>query len=401
VVHDANLVSLPRTHRLCRFFVHASQSANTKEGSEMNFRPTEEQQLIRETVASFAREQIRPAARDADETGQISGALVQQAWDLGLVQSTIPAAFGGAGETPSALTDVLVCEELGWGDLSIALHMLAPWLVTQPLIALGTEEQRRQVLPAYTDTIFTAGTAAVMEPRFSFDINELATTATRQNSTFVLRGTKCFVPLAAEARHVLVYARGNEGLSAFIVSQGTPGLIVVEREKNMGLKAVATYELALESCQVPAAVQLTGNLSTLVNRSRVALAALAVGVARAAFEYARDYARERRAFGTAIAQKQAIAFMLAEMATEIDAARLLTWEAAWKIDAGQDVPVGSLSAATREASLAKNYAATMVLKVTDNAVQILGGHGYIRDHPVELWLRNGRGFATFEGLAMV
>src|SRR5262245_36808954 len=366
----------------------------------VSFQPTEEQQLIRETVASFAREQIRPAARDADETGQIPGSVAQQAWDLGLIQSTIPETFGGAGENPSALTGALVCEELGWGDLSLALHILAPWLVTQPLILLGTEEQQ-QVLPGYIGTAFTAGTAAIMEPRFGFDVNELAATATRSGGDFVLNGTKCLVPLAAEAQHVLVYVRDDEGLSAFIVPQSTPGLMITDREKNMGLKAIATYELTLENCRVPARARMSGNLSTLLNRSRVALAALATGVARAAFEYARDYAKERRAFGTAIAQKQAIAFMLAEMATEIDATRLLTWEAAWKIDAGQDVPVESLSAATREACLAKNYAANMVLKVTDNAVQILGGHGYIRDHPVELWLRNGRGFATFEGLAMV
>ena len=218
----------------------------------MNFQPTEEQQLIRETVASFAREQIRPAARDADETGRIPSALAQQAWDLGLVQSTIPEAFGGTGESPSALTGALVCEELGWGDLSIALHMLAPWLVTQPLIALGSDEQKQQVLPAYAGAAFTAGTAAVMEPRFGFDVNELVTTATRNNRDFVLNGIKCFVPLAAGARHVLIYARSDEGLSAFIVPQGTPGLIVTEREKNMGLKAVATYELTLENCRVPA-----------------------------------------------------------------------------------------------------------------------------------------------------
>jgi acyl-CoA dehydrogenase len=367
----------------------------------VNFQPTEEQQLIRATVASFAREQIRPAARDADETGQIPSALIQQAWELGVVQSTIPEAFDGTGETPSAVTGSLICEELAWGDLSVALYILAPWLVTQPVIVLGTEAQKQQVFPAYMSEAFSAGTAAVLEPRFGFDVNELATTATHRNDQFVLNGVKCLVPLAAEAQHLLVYARSEGELSAFITPHGTPGVTITEREKNMGLKAVATYEVTLENCHVPASARLTGNLSTILNRSRVALASLAVGVARAAFEYALDYAKERRAFGTAIAQKQAIAFMLAEMATEIDAARLLTWEAAWKIDAGQDTPLGSISAATREACLAKNYAANVVLKVTDNAVQILGGHGYIRDHPVELWLRNGRGFATFEGLAMV
>jgi alkylation response protein AidB-like acyl-CoA dehydrogenase len=367
----------------------------------LSFQPTAEQQLIRDTVASFARAHIRPAAREADETGHIPDTLVQQAWELGVVQSTIPEMFGGAGEQPSAVTGALVCEELGWGDLSIALHLLAPWLITHPLVLLGSDEQKQQVLPVYSGSTFTAGTAALMEPRFGFDVNDLATTATLQNGECILNGVKCFVPLAADARYLLVYAQEDKNLSAFIVPRDTPGLTITEREKNMGLKAVATYELTLHDCRLPTTARLVGNLSPLLNRSRVALAALAVGVARAAFEYARDYAKERRAFGTAIAQKQAIAFMLAEMATEIDATRLLTWEAAWKIDAGKDEPTGPVSGATREACLAKNYAANMVLKVTDNAVQILGGHGYIRDHPVELWLRNGRGFATFEGLAMV
>src|SRR5262245_10181889 len=144
----------------------------------LNFQPTEEQQLIRDTVASFAGEQIRPAARDADETGQIPGALVQQAWELGLVQSSIPEAFGGAGGSPSALTGALVCEELGWGDLSVALHILAPWLVTQPLIVLGNDEQKQQVLTSYVDAAFSAGTAAVMEQRFGFDVHHIATTST-------------------------------------------------------------------------------------------------------------------------------------------------------------------------------------------------------------------------------
>jgi acyl-CoA dehydrogenase len=358
----------------------------------VNFQPSEEQQLIRDTVASFAREQVRPAAHQADETGTIPASLVQQSWELGLVQSTIPEAFGGVGETPSAVTGALIFEDLGWGDLSIALHMMAPRLVTHPVIELGTEEQRRRFLPAYAGERFVAGTAAVMEPDFRFDVREMATTATRQDGQFVLDGSKCYVPLAAEAQHILVYAKTDVGTRAFVVPQGTPGLSIVEREKNMGLKALATYELKLDNCRVPPDALLNGDPKAILNRARVALAALGVGVARAALEYARDYAKERRAFGVAIAQKQAIAFMLAEMAIEVDATRLLTWEAAWKIDRGED--------ATREACLAKNYAADMVMKATDNALQILGGYGYVREHPVELWLRNGRGFSTFEGLAV-
>jgi alkylation response protein AidB-like acyl-CoA dehydrogenase len=358
----------------------------------VSFQPSEEQQLVRDTVASFASEQIRPAAREADETGNVPEALVRQAWELGLVQSSIPEAYGGYGDNRSAITSALVLEELGWGDLSIALHVLAPRLVAYPVLELGSEAQKKEVLPAYAGADYVAGTAAVMEPDLRYDINELTTSASRNHNEWVLNGAKCYVPLAAEARHVLVYARADDGIGAFVVAQGTAGLTIGEREKNMGLKAVATYELKLDNCRLPLAARLAADLVPTLNRSRVALASLAIGVARAAFEYARDYAKDRRAFGVAIAQKQAIAFMLAEMAIEIDAARLLTWEAAWKIDRGDD--------ATREACLAKNYAANMVLKVTDNAVQVLGGHGYIRDHMVELWLRNGRAFGTLDGLAM-
>jgi len=358
----------------------------------VSFDPTEEQQLVRDTVASFAAGQIRPAAREADESGHIPETLIQQAWELGLVQNAVPEAHGGYGDSRAAITSALVCEELGWADLSIAMHILAPRLLIYPVIDLGSEAQQQQVLPAFAGERYAAGTAALMEPRYNFDANELATTAKRAGGDYVLNGTKCFVPLAAEAQYTLVYARGDDGLSAFITPRDTPGLVVGEREQNMGLKGLATYEMQLTDVKLPASARLHGDFKPLFNRSRIALSALAVGVARAAFEYARDYAKDRRAFGVAIAQKQAIAFMLAEMAIEIDATRLLTWEAAWKLDRGED--------ATREACLAKNYAANMALKVTDNAVQVLGGHGYIRDHLVELFLRNGRGFGVFDGLAM-
>jgi alkylation response protein AidB-like acyl-CoA dehydrogenase len=358
----------------------------------VSFQPSEEQQLIRDMVGAFAREQVRPIARESDERGQVPEAIVQQAWELGLVQSGIPEAFGGVGDNRSAITSALVCEDLGWADLSIALHLLAPRLLLYPVIELGTDEQKKQILTGFTGDHFVAGTAALLEPSFQFDVHELQTKAAKNNGGYVLNGTKCYVPLAADAQHILVYARADEGLTPFIVPRDAKGVTVFEREKNMGLKALATYELSLSDCAVPASARLSGDVKPLLNRSRVATASLAVGVARAAFEYARDYAKDRQAFGVAIAQKQAIAFMLAEMATEIDAARLLTWEAAWKIDRGED--------ATREACMAKGYAANMALKVTDNAVQVLGGHGYIRDHLVELFLRNGRGFAVFEGLAM-
>jgi acyl-CoA dehydrogenase len=364
----------------------------------VSFQPTEEQQLIREMVASFASEQIRPAARDADETGVVPEAIIQQGWELGIVNAAIPEQYGGSGEVPSAVTGSLLCEELAWGDLSIALHLLAPRLLIYPLLFAGTDEQKKRILPQFVDRGFRSASAATMEPSFGFDLGELATRAQRQNGSFVLNGSKCYVPLGASADYVLTYARTEAGRTdGFLVEKGAAGVTRVEREKHMGLKGLATDEMEFVRCVVPAPNQLGGepgcDFKALMNRSRVGLAAMAVGVARAAYEYARDYAKDRKAFGVAIAQKQAIAFMLAEMAIEIDATRLLTWEAAWKLDRGED--------ATREAVLAKQYGANMVLKVTDNAVQVLGGHGYIREHPVEMWLRNGRGFAVFEGLVMI
>jgi alkylation response protein AidB-like acyl-CoA dehydrogenase len=205
------------------------------------------------------------------------------------------------------------------------------------------------------------------------------------------------VPLARQAELLLVYAAVDGGVGAFLVEKGAAGLVIQEREKNMGLKALESARISLADCAVGFESRLGGeagiDFPRLASLSRAALGAMAVGVARASFEYSRDYAKERRAFGVAIAQKQAIAFMLADMAIDIDAARLLTWEAAWRLDRGED--------AHREAYLAKKYAADMALKVADNAVQVLGGHGYVREHPVEMWLRNARGFAAWEGAAIL
>lgn len=367
----------------------------------VSFQPTEDQQMIKDMVASFATEQIRPAAHEADESGNIPSSVVQQAWDLGVVQSIIPESFGGAGDTRSVMTGALVAEELAYGDLSIATHILAPRLLVYPVVEMGTEEQKKQVLPTFAGDQFRAGTAALVEPRFTFDTAELTVTAKRDGGNWILNGNKCLVPLASEAEAILVYAStgkpGHENVGAFIVPKGTPGLKVLGREQNMGLKGVETCEIALEECKLAAGQQLGGekgaDFNRLLNYSRVGQAAMAVGVARAAFEYARDYAKERKAFGVAIGQKQAIAFMLAQMAIEIDASRLLAWEAAWRLDRGED--------STREAVLAQQYAANACMKVTDDSIQVLGGHGYIREHPVEMWARNGRGFATFQGLCMI
>jgi len=368
----------------------------------VDFQLSEEQVMIRDTVGAFARDEIRPVAREADESTQIPSALIEKVWELGLVRGAIPESYGGDGGERSAVTGAVVGEELGYGDLSVALHSLAPRLLAYPILEMGSAEQKDKYLKRFTGPKFAAATGAVMEPRWDFDLTELVTSCRRDGTAFVLNGTKCMVPLAAESDAILVYAKGGsgngfEGVDAFVVARDNPGLKIGGREQNMGLRGLATYELSLGNCKVGAESRIGGekgiDFSRLMSEARIGFAAMAVGVMRAAFEYARDYAKERKAFGVPIATKQAIAFMLADMAIEIDASRLLVWEAASKLDKGKD--------ALRESYLAKNYVAASALKVTDNAVQVLGGHGYIREHPVELWLRNARAVAALEGIATV
>jgi acyl-CoA dehydrogenase len=363
----------------------------------ISFSPSEDQQMMINLVKQFAVDEMRKVSRQADESGQIPGDIVDTAWQMGLISSCIPTEQGGLGEEGSAVTGALIAEELAWGDLSMAMQILCPYLTVYPLVEAGTEEQRQEFLPSFCGTDFTTGTAALIEPRFDHDPNALATTARRENGHYVLNGKKCFVPLGAMANPLIVYAADGGVTQAFVVEKGTAGLEVSERERNMGIKALPTYEVTLSQCRIPAGNRLGGaagcDFNRLLNRSRVALASMAVGVAKAAFEYSRDYAKTRVAFGEPIASRQAIAFMLADMLIEIDATRFMNWEAAWKIDRRED--------AIKEASLSKTYADDMALMVTDRAVQILGGHGYVREHPVELWLRNARGFAMFDGMAMV
>ncbi len=368
----------------------------------IDFELSEEQRMIRETVEAFARDEIRPAARAADESGSVPSELIEKIWQLGLVTSAIPEKFGGSADARSAVTGAVVAEELGYGDASIAVHALAPRLFAYPVLEMGTDAQRERYLRRFTSERFVPATAALMEPRFDFDPTDLSTRARRDGSGCVLNGSKCFVPLAQSAESLLVYAAseagaGFKGVDAFLVPRDAAGVSIGEREKNMGLKPLATCAVALTDVRLDSEARLGGeggiDFSRLMSEARVALAALGVGIARAAFEYARDYAKERRAFGVPIATKQAVAFILADMAIEIDASRLLVWEAAWRLDRGED--------ALKESYLAKNYVAASALRVADNAVQVLGGHGYIREHPVEMWLRNTRGLAALDGIATV
>jgi alkylation response protein AidB-like acyl-CoA dehydrogenase len=362
-----------------------------------SFEPTEEQKMLIDAVNRYALGDLRTAARDADEEKHLPPALVEKGWELGYLQASVPEAYAGFGER-SALTGVLAAEEMAYGDLAGALAVMTPGLFATPILLVGSEAQKNQYLPPVIEMEWRPFTAALMEKRFDFDPNDLATTAVVAGDVYVLTGKKVFVPYAAGAEALIVYASLAGQTQGFIVPGDAPGLEVGARQKLLGLNALPLYELKLNGVRVPLDNRLGGpdghDFAPILDATRVALAAMAVGVSKAAYEYARDYAKDREVFGMKVAQKQAIAFMLAEMATEIEAIRLLVWEAAWMLDNGKP-------AASKQAYLASTGATDMTMMVTDRAVQILGGHGYIREHPVEMWMRNGRGFATFTGLAMV
>jgi acyl-CoA dehydrogenase len=367
-----------------------------------SFDPTEEQQMIVETAREFARKEMAPRAHDADEAARLPAGFLEQAWELGLAVAAIPEKYDGAAMERSAVTGALLLEELGAGDLSMALSMLAPASFAYPILDYGTDAQKDKWLPLCTAAGVPKLTAALVEPSMDFDATALGCRARKQGGDYVLTGRKCFVPNGGAAETFLVYAREGEAegfgqVQAFIVPRSTKGLVVSAKEKNMGVHALDSVELTLDQVELPHEARVGGeqgiDFERVMSYSRVALSALALGVARAAYEHSVEYAKERKTFGKPIAMRQSIAFSIADMRIELDAARMLVWEAAWRLDRGET--------ATKETYLAKLYSDEMVLKVTDDAVIVMGGHGFIRENPVERWLRNGRGFAAFEGLAMI
>ncbi len=360
------------------------------------FEPNEEQKMLVDSVQRYALNDLRAAAHDADEAGELPPALIEKGWELGVLQASIPEAYGGFGDR-SAVTGVLAAEELGWGDLTAGLAVMAPAAYAIPILAAGTEEQKKALLPPVVDGEWKPFVSAYAEPNLDFYAGEMRTTAERNNGSYVLNGVKCMVPFADQAAGMLVYAALDGKTQGFLVPPKASGVRIGEREAWCGLNALPTHSLHLEGVKIPADARLGGDAGhdplPLIAATQAATSGLAIGLARAAYQYSLAYAKEREVMGIPIAQKQSIAFMLAEMATDIEAIRLLAWEAAWLLDEGRD--------AGQAALMAVLGAADCAMMVTDRAVQILGGHGYIREHPVERWMRNGRGVPNFPGLAMV
>lgn len=362
-----------------------------------SFEPTEEQQMLIDSVRRFAEKDLRPAARDAEETGELPQALIEKGWELGLLQASIPEDYQGFGER-SAVTGVLAAEEMAWGDLAGAMAVLAPSSFALPILIGGTEEQKKQWLPPVIEAEWKPYVAAFIEPTFDFFNGEMSTQAKKDKKSYVLDGVKSYVPFADQALAFVIFASLDGLTQAFILPAGTEGLQVGERQPLLGIQALPTYTLEMKGVRIPLDARVGGeegfDANLAIASAQVAMAAMAVGLSKAALDYTIPYAKEREVWGTPIAQKQSIAFMLAEMAIEIEAIRLMVWEAAWKLDTGKDD-------GARSAYLAFTGASDMAMMVTDRAVQALGGHGYIREHPVELWMRNGRGISVLAGLAMV
>ena len=366
----------------------------------ISFGPTEEQAVAREAMREFATSAMRPVAREADEAGEVPAAFLEQAWQLGLTSTQIPEAFGGGGEPRSPVTQALVLEELAFGDASLALAAVAPSLFVAPLLEFGTDAQQRAYLPLFGGARYHAASLALVEPGPAFDPIGIRTAAERKGEGWVLSGAKGFVPMADRSSHFLVLARTNggdglDGVQAFIVPRDAAGLRISAPEKKLGLKALPTASLDFERVELPADSRLGGDAGCdarrIVDLSRAALGAVLVGLSRAVLEYAVPYAKEREAFDEAIARKQAIAFCLADMRIEVDAMRWLVWKAASRLEQRAD--------ASREAHLARIYAARQAMKIADDGVQVLGGHGFIREHPVEMWYRNARTLGVLEGTA--
>ena len=349
----------------------------------------------------FAEEVLRPAARGADDAAAAPDDLLEQGHALGLAGLAIPEALGGAATERSSITNAIIAEELARGDMGLAVALLAPLAVVHAVVAWGTAEQQARYLPAFLGDRFVAAALAVLEPRPLFDPMRPRLGAVRRDGgAWALWGEKSLVPLAARSELFLVAAEVR-GLGArlFVVERGTSGLRV-EPEPAMGLRSAELGHLRFEDVRIPEDAMLGGiegdgrdQLGTLVDRSRIAWGAMAVGTAQAVLDYVIPYCNERKAFGEPISNRQAVAFLVADIAIELEGMRLLVQRAASRVD--QDAL--PRPAVARAAALARLQCAIKGVKIGSDGVQLLGGHGFIKEHPVERWYRDLRAIGVLEG----
>jgi acyl-CoA dehydrogenase len=369
--------------------------------SGISFALTEEQKALRELAHEFAEKEIRPKEADYDEHSTHPAEVIAKAHEVGLMNLHIPEAQGGP--QLSAFDGMLVGEELCWGCSGIGTAIAANGLGHGPVIIAGTDEQKREWLPPLVEEPLLTS-FALTEPNAGSDVSGIQTTAVRQGDEYVLNGSKMFITNAGHAAWFTVFAstdksKGHRGLTCFVVPSDAEGVTVEKHLDKMGQRSTDTSALAFQDVKVPVANRIgeEGEGFKIAMRTldftRPGTAVGAVGVARAAFEHACRYAKERVQFGMPIAMNQGINFMIADMATKIEAARLLVWQAAWLIDQGQR--------ATLQSSHAKRFAADMCMEVTTDAVQIFGGYGYIKEYPVEKLMRDAKLYQIYEGTSQI
>lgn len=364
----------------------------------MNLLFTEEQQMLREMVREFAQKEIAPFVPVMEETEQFPHHIVKKMGEIGLMGIPIPEEWGGAGA--DFISYIIAIHEISKVSATLGVILSVHTSVgTNPILYFGTEEQKKKYLPKLTSGEYL-GAFALTEPHAGSDASSIRTTAVKKGDKYILNGSKVFITNGGAADIYITFAvtdpeKGTKGISAFIVEKDTPGFIVGKKEKKMGLHGSNTTELIFENAEVPAE-NLLGNegagfkiAMANLDSGRIGIAAQALGIAEAAFEHATAYAKERKQFGQVIGKLQGIAFKLADMATLVEASRMLVYRAASLRAQGQ--PCG------KEASMAKKFASDAAMKVTTEAIQVFGGYGYTREYPVERLFRDAKITQIYEG----
>jgi acyl-CoA dehydrogenase len=366
----------------------------------VDFTLTDEQKDLRELARSFAEKDIRPVAWEYDRDGTWPQEIIEKAWEVGLMNTHIPEEYGGPGL--SYFDGCLIEEELGWGCSGIATSLNANGLASAPVAIGGSEDVKKRYLGMLTEAP-KLSSFCLTEPDAGSDVSGMRTTAVRKGDKYVINGSKCFITNGGYADWFTVYAKtdkdaGHRGISAFVVDKDDT-VTVDKKEDKMGQRASNTATITFNETEIPVE-NLLGEenkgfklaMMTL-DRTRPGVAAMATGIAQAAFEFACSYAKERVQFGVPIAMHQAIQFMIADMATDIEAARLLTWQSAVLIDQGRRN--------TLACSHAKRFSADAAMKITTDAVQIYGGYGFIKEYPVEKLMRDAKIMQLYEGTSQI
>jgi acyl-CoA dehydrogenase len=369
----------------------------------VSFALTDEQKALRELAREFAEKEIRPKAAGYDENSTHPADVIAKAHEVGLMNPHIPDEHGGLGLP--GFDGMLIGEELSWGCSGMAVSIVANTLGAGPVLIAGSDEQKREWLPPLLEEPILCS-FGLTEPDAGSDVARIMTTAERRGDEYVLNGSKTFNSNAGHAARTVVFAkteasRGHRGLSAFVVPMDTQGVTIEQHLEKMGQRSTDTSAFSLSDVVIPAANRIGEEgdgfkiaMQTL-DFTRPGTAAGAVGVAQAAYEHAVAYAKERVTFDVPIAMHQGVNFLIADMATEIEAARLLVWQAAWMFDSGYG------RRATLYSSFAKRFAADTAMKVTTDAVQIFGGYGYMKEYPVEKLMRDAKLFQIYEGTSQI